>query len=460
MGKRTALFGMTRTGKSNTVKKIIQATVEISSKSKYKSAADIPEGENLLDPFDDNTGAPKLPVGQIIFDINGEYANPNLQDEGTAIFDIYKSQTERYSTLKKEGFRVLKVNFYKEIETGFELIKGVFSSAGLSNGYIENFLSVDLSQPENFNGFSSESQRYLRKIAAYKCCLYKAGYPFKKSEIIKFPGNAKINSKMIEDRELDPNKGISIDDALIWFEWVWENYEEDQFFIDKRRKDGKEWADEDLKNILVMLSGYRSPGKKNQVNGYKTLKRKDLISLHDETPKSAFEKDIVAFLREGKIVIIDLSQGNKDVQSTFSEKICTSIFNDSMNKFINTQPNNFIQFYFEEAHNLFPKKEDKDLSQIYNRLAKEGAKLNLAMTYATQEVSSISSNILKNTQNWFIAHLNNEDETKELRKYYDFEDFTNSLVRFSAKNDKGFVRMKSYSNPFIVPVQIDKFSAK
>jgi len=45
-------------------------------------------------------------------------------------------------------------------------------------------------------------------------------------------------------------------------------------------------------------------------------------------------------------------------------------------------------------------------------------------------------------------------------KYYDFEDFTSSLIRFSAKNDKGFVRMKSYSNPFIVPVQIDKFSAK
>jgi len=176
--------------------------------------------------------------------------------------------------------------------------------------------------------------------------------------------------------------------------------------------------------------------------------------------QQAFETEIVNALRLGKIIIIDLSQGDPLIQSLYSEKICSRIFADSMNNFIKTKPNNFIQFYFEEAHNLFPKKEDKDLSQIYNRVAKEGAKLNLAMTYATQEVSSISSNILKNTQNWFIAHLNNEDETKELRKYYDFEDFTDSLVRFSAKNDKGFVRMKSYSNPFIVPVQIDKFSAK
>ena len=162
-------------------------------------------------------------------------------------------------------------------------------------------------------------------------------------------------------------------------------------------------------------------------------------------------------MKSGKIVIVDLSQGDPDIQILYSEKICRAIFKSSMSNFIDAKPNNFIQFYFEEAHNLFPKKDDKDLSQIYNRIAKEGAKLNLGMIYATQEVSSISSNILKNTQNWFIAHLNNEDEIKELRKFYDFSDFADALIKFSAKNDKGFVRMKTYSNPFVVPVQIDLF---
>ena len=117
---------------------------------------------------------------------------------------------------------------------------------------------------------------------------------------------------------------------------------------------------------------------------------------------------------------------------------------------------NFIQLYFEEAHNLFPRKEEKDLTIIYNRLAKEGQKLRLGVAYATQEVSSISASILKNTQNWFVAHLNNRDELRELDKYYDFEDFTDSLRRTT---DRGFIRMKTDSNTFIVPVQIDQFKA-
>jgi DNA helicase HerA-like ATPase len=172
-----------------------------------------------------------------------------------------------------------------------------------------------------------------------------------------------------------------------------------------------------------------------------------------------FSVDILERLRAGEIIIADLSQGDPAIQRLYSERICNQIFFDAMSRFVSQTPNNFIQFYFEEAHNLFPKRDDKDLSQIYNRLAKEGAKLNIGLAYATQEVSSISANILKNTQNWFIAQLNNEDETREIKKYYDYADFTEALARFSASIDKGFVRMKSYSNPFVVPVQIDRFMA-
>lgn len=456
LGKRTALFGMTRTGKSNTVKKIIEASVSISKKSKSKLGDKKDIIVNALDPFDINTGSPKYPVGQIIFDINGEYANANLQDEGTAIFEMFKDDVTRYSVIEKPGFKVMKINFYQDVGAGFDLIRSLLEATDTSD-YVRSFCAIDLTPPDAETDESTKT-RQLRKIAAYKCCLYRAGFETDEKSI-SFPGNKEINDKALSSKS-DPKKGISIENAAAWFTWVWDNYDDDDYFSNYRKKNNKEWADEDLKSILIFLTRKRSPGpdKAANISGYRKLR--GLIDLHTKTVDKPFADEIAELLRNGKIIIVDLSQGDPEIQKLYSERICRKIFQDSMNRFISAIPNNFMQFYFEEAHNLFPKKEDKDLSQIYNRLAKEGAKLNIGLIYATQEVSSISSNILKNTQNWFIAHLNNEDEIKELRKYYDFEDFADSLIRFSASSDKGFVRMKTYTNPFVVPVQIDRFLAK
>lgn len=449
LGKRTALFGMTRTGKSNTVKKIIEATEKLSQKAPHNLKSANERFEERLKPFTKDN-IPKYPVGQIIFDINGEYANKNLQD-GTAIFEKYKDKVTRYSVLKKDGFKQMKVNFYEEIEAGFELIKSHLIN--FSSTYHNNFRAITLEKPDNYEPTSSEGTRYDRLKAAYLCCLYKAGFPIKNSFKIIFRGNADLNKMVTTDSSVIPDSGLSLEQATNWLLSIWKEYNTNKYFVDyKNKHQGKEWADEDLKAVLTYLSREKDG---RRIDGYTVLR--DLKELHTETIDTAFDIEINNQLTAGNIVIIDLSQGEPSIQRLFSERICRKLFKTAMNNFVNAQPNNFMQFYFEEAHNLFPKKDDKDLSQIYNRIAKEGAKLNLGLIYATQEVSSISSNILKNTQNWFIAHLNNEDEIKELRKFYDFSDFADSLIRFSAKNDKGFVRMKTYSNPFVVPVQIDLF---
>lgn len=452
LGKRTALFGMTRTGKSNTVKKIIEATVRMSESATHKLTEKSPSAVELLEPFD-KYGMPKYPAGQIIFDINGEYANPNLQDAGTAIYEMFKDQTSRYSVIPKKEFKVMKVNFYLETISGFELIR---SHLAEDNGdYVRSFLAIDLEKPDDYSSNYSSKNRYDRKIAAYQCCLFKAGFPVPQGFKVTFQGHKDLNHRVKADGSIDPSRGISLEEACDWFSNIWQEYDTFPYLRDYKAKHGHEWADEDLKALLVFLTRRRKPGGSQDVSGY--LKLRSLKELHTDTTGKPFEEEIIGELRTGGIVIVDLSQGNPEVQRLYSERICRQIFNDAMGRFIRSEPNNFIQFYFEEAHNLFPKKEDKDLSQIYNRIAKEGAKLNLGMIYATQEVSSISANILKNTQNWFVAHLNNEDETKEIRKYYDYGDFVEGLVRFSAQSDKGFVRMKTYSNPFVVPVQIDRF---
>lgn len=462
-GKRTALFGMTRTGKSNTVKKIIESTTGVSEE--YKKLKDTNKSKDVKEDEEDFRN-PKKPIGQIIFDVNGEYANKNRQDRGTAIFEMFDDEmVDRWSFLYKKGFMVMKTNFYADIEEGFSQIKQHFSAH--DRQFITNFLSVDLSEPDGTS--RSETSRYERKLAAYRCCLKKAGFkPSNEYETLHFPGKKDIN-KMVENEghgKHNPTKGIKIEDAINWFRTVWKN-QNDQFFIDYKagHKENKDWVDDDLKKLLIFLTRKDNP-KRDGISdtdywsstshgGYNVLR--PLVKYHTDTIDKPYQEKIIKALRNGKIVIVDLSEGDPDVQEKYSEKISAKIFDDSMKNFAQNKINNFIQFYFEEAHNLFPKKDDKDLNQTYNRIAKEGAKLNLGIIYATQEVSSISSNILKNTQNWFISHLNNEDELRELKKYYDFEDFSKNLKRFSPKQDKGFVRMKLYSNPFVVPVQIDEF---
>lgn len=430
VGKRTALFGMTRTGKSNTVKKILE------------SVKDLSEKEVKIE------GQPLAPVGQIIFDINGEYANANQQDEGTAIFEMFKKDTTRYSLMEKDGFEVMKLNFFRDLEAGFGLIQSFLGEE--SGDYVKSFLSIDLSPPEE--GDQSAKVRRTRVQAAYKALLHKAGFE-SDGQKVRFEGNKQINEGLCGG--VDPSKGITYEQAADWFSAVWDAYDVDDYFSDYKKKKGKEWADEDLKAVLKMLTRKTKPGGAATVSGFTKLRR--FKEYHSPTNESSFEADIVAKLRIGEIVIIDLSQGDPQLQRTYSERICQRLFKDAMDRFIANEAPNFIQLYFEEAHNLFPKKDDKDLSQIYNRLAKEGAKLRLGLVYATQEVSSISSNVLKNTQNWFVSHLNNADELREVEKFYDFEDFVESLRRAP---DRGFIRMKTYSNAFIVPVQIDRFTAK
>lgn len=451
LGKRTAMFGMTRTGKSNSVKKVIQATCQMSEHSKHSSLqgaiASTKYVENIID------GVPNFPVGQIIFDINGEYANPNLQDEGTSISEIYADKTLRYSIVDKtdEGFKVMKVNFYSDIMGGFELLCAHLGEK--AGDYVESFRSIDMSTPEDYATNPSSRTRFDRKVAAYQLCLYKAGFTRPSGfDSIKFSGNADLNNIA---NGLDPKSGLTFDQAFAWFDAVWSSAGQ-KVFDDYVNKKGRQLFDEDMQALLVFLTKRRtSAAKVANVSGYQ--KFRGIIDQHTATSTAQFDVEIVDALRAGKIVIVDLSQGSEEIQSLYSERICVKIFQDAMGRFVRNEPNNFIQFYFEEAHNLFPKKEGSDLKQIYNRLAKEGAKLNLGMVYATQEVSSISSNILKNTQNWFIAHLNNSDETRELQKYYDFSDFTSSLVKFSATNDQGFVRLKTYSSAFVVPTQIGLF---
>ncbi len=457
LARRTAVLGMTRTGKSNMVKQTVSVVKDISNKS-------------------------KLPIGQLIFDINGEYANANGEDKGS-ISDIFRDDCIRYRMMKTEGFKSLLINFYEQLEEGFQIISDNINEEKISSAQdIKTFANgMSFEKPEA--GDRSGQNRYDVKVAIYMCLLKIAGFETPDDTNVTFSANPKIKciqiyGKTIKDYAAEQGKTQTeieeslkklkepntIKGALYWFIQLRENAQEivNGLNADKKESGSKKlwyeilpssskdklWLDDVDVSMMNMIAKKNSSGV--PMFGYKALiTSKD---YHTSDRKTDMKNEIYESLKEGKIVILDMSVGKAKLREKISKDLAQYIFNTSMNLFTQniTPPN--IMIYIEEAHNLIGK--GMELTDTWPRIAKEGAKYKIGLVYATQEVSSVHPNILANTENWFVTHLNSENEIKELAKFYDFSDFSKSLIR---AQDVGFARVKTLSSSFVVPVQIDKF---
>jgi len=426
---------MTRTGKSNMIKQTVSVVKGVSYNGEVN-------------------------IGQLIFDINGEYANANNQDNG-AISEVFPDDTERYRMLNSPGFHVLQNNFYLNVNEGYQLIREKMIEDKVSTAAdVKVFLDLSFDKPEDVNKFSGDFKRWKVKTAAYQCLLKKAGYSIEDTHRVNFVVNENIRdlvNKRAKHDLGDPKSGLALEDAIKYFEIIRDlnneekkKYEEDKSMhrVFVSSSSGNDWVDDELNSILNLLCSKNNNG--SYISGYKLLS--PYKKFHSHRRKKDVSDEIYQHLINGKIVILDLSVGEASLRDKISKQIAMDIFSKSMNTFINGDRPPNIVIYIEEAHNLIGK--GMSLTETWPRLAKEGAKYKISLVYATQEVSSVHPNILANTENWVISHLNNTREINELAKFYDFDDFSTSLMR---AQDVGFARVKTLSSPFVVPVQIDLF---
>lgn len=436
-GCRTAMFGKTRLGKSNVVKLIAQGILE-STKS-------------------DNS------IGQLIFDINGEYANDNPQDGNKSIRSAYESRCQVYALTKRAATpsKPLRLNFYEKPESCIEIIASMLEQDNKMSNYVRSFANVKLPSIESIATLGpDEKTRPIRKIQMYWAILNKAGFQADETRL-RAKGLTSRNTKHFDPHfnnalrtaayqgvrnSAPPGEPQSLD-ALVSELEVIAQFRRENPNDPSLQSGSKAMFDADDAALLEFLSPASGSGP-TILRGYMAYHAPDA---------GDFIAEILTLLDAGKTVILDLGNATDQIRRYFADMLSKAVFGHQEQKFVgNNLGSHFVQLYFEEAHNLFPP-ESKDLTGVYARFAKEGAKFHIGMVYSTQSPSTINSELLAQTENFFVGHLSSQDETRSLsRVQIAFAGIEEDILR--AKTP-GYMRMLTMSHRFVIPAQAHRFEA-
>lgn len=486
--RRTVYLGMSRSGKSNGLKIVAEAIYRLRKRH------------------------PTHRVGQLIFDLNGEYAQDNPQD-GKALHRIHEvleldrsDEVATYGLFQPEWDatrKVMKMNFFgdplppghnwdvneatdalHQLMAGREIIKAIMADE--TSRYTTAFRDADIALSASIASDRGQRVRYARTLLAYQAALAAAGLKLPEWK----PSIAGLFSNDLIDAMLDPEgnktsnhtgdylqagkmlkkakdeKGgqasVSWQQLRIIFtamnRFVHEKKSAfahfDDTYTSRSSKTGESWADPRFRAIIRIFESHNGPRSFQVAN-----------EQHDPDSKLDFVDDVVRDLQNGKLVIIDQSSGEPKQNQDAAERIMWKIFRSQQERFRKASRSGEPQakddirdhmlVYVEEAHNLLPRANATDtLQTVWARTAKEGSKLNIGMVLATQAPSSIMPEILSETDNWILSYLNSERERKVISGYMDFAEFLDQIGRVS---EPGFVRIRTLSQGYTVPVQLEKF---
>lgn len=453
IGNKTGMFGMTRMGKSNTMKTVTARVFAVSERRRA-------------------VGEP--PIGQLIFDPQGEYANPNTQD-GTELAAIGAEHVVIYKfgggRDGQSNVRPLGINFFDpgQIDVTKAMIAGALADAAAD--YVQGFLAADFDGTAQEGDTQGEAIQRSARANRGRLLLYgalaKADFAIPQTHLDssgqRYSWRAwitmckeladeleqQLGTGHVQRAKAGGMVGVSRTSLTTVIDWI----------IDRSEAaDLKGKAAEGLASFTggdawrSALPVYTQRNNKSAVSGYTKLK--PLRMYHAPASDQDFRGDIYAELVKGRIVIVDLHLGPDAVISKLAREMAGYLIEGQTDTFTKGEDPPPIQVVIEEAHNLFSSDKFKSEFDVWVRLAKEGSKLKIGMIYATQEVTGVDHQVLANTKNWVVAHLNNSHEVSQLGKYYDFKVFGDAII---SHEDRGYVRLKTMSSPYIIPVQVEKY---
>lgn len=455
--KRTAIFGKSGYGKSNTVKTVMgMMSVEHPS------------------------------CGQLVLDTNGEYALDNDQNEG--LMDIFheagmKSKVVLYtnrqvSQKQKDKFgessiKPLKFDVFDQIKPAFEIVL-----ANLDGTKEPLYLNPWSSA---MDGVDDETKLFMEHHAPgliwgiWYAALIRAGlFPVNKKHnkvpvVLNQQYLKSLLANSMGDLTEDEKKDIIADPESI--QAICETH---GFF-----RDGRSVKTNDIEEMAKYAEWYVKDmnDRKDTASSIKGFSEildyprrfyalKSFNFSADDSQKSGAKtislgESVFKDLKDNKIVILDLASVSIKIAKTLAQHILSHLLNAASKMFGDyTSRDVFNKFdalvYIEEAQNYLKPEEIKGGS-IYERVAKEGRKFHIGLVYVTQQPSAIDMSITSQTENIIAMHMSNRRDCDILHEIKDkFDPMTCKFLKDEAQKGLAYIFAEPHQ-PFVLPCQIHRF---